>query len=290
MTQGVMETPEQAPVKKGAAGRGVMRRGLATPSARIGLAIVGLLYLAGLAAPLLTGYDPEAQSAHALLKAGGGHLLGTDEFGRDIFSRVLYGIRTDVLVTLVAVPIGAVTGTALGVLCGVHRVVDLVLQRFFDVALAFTALILGVTVAAIAGPGTTAVLITVAGVNVPLFGRIARDAVMTERDRDYAVAATIAGVGPGRLLLRHILPNGLDALIVQAALSLSLAVFVEGAMSFVGIGVRPPAPSLGSLLRSSASFLNANPAYAIGPMIAVTLLVVGFNLVADGLGKGLLRR
>ncbi|MFI6515776.1 ABC transporter permease [Spirillospora sp. NPDC050679] len=269
---------------------GGMRRGLADPATRIGLAIVALLFAAGLAAPLLTGSDPEHQGAEALLRPGGGHLLGTDEFGRDLWARVLYGIRVDVLVTLAAVPLGALLGTALGVLCGAHRWVDVVLQRVFDVMLAFTALILGVTVAAIAGPGMTAVLVTVVGINVPVFGRIARDAVLTERDRDYAVAATVVGVGPGRLLLRHVLPNSVDALIVQAALSFSLAVFVEGAMSFVGIGVRPPAPSLGSLLRSSVTFLGANPAYAIGPMVAVTLLVIGFNLVADGLGRGLLRR
>lgn len=267
-----------------------MRRGLSTPAARIGLALVALLFLTGLAAPLLTGFDPERQGADSLLGPGAGHLLGTDEFGRDIWTRVLYGIRVDVLVTLIAVPAGALLGTALGVLCGVHRWVDVVLQRVFDVMLAFTALILGVTVAAISGPGLPAVLITVIGVNVPLFGRIARDAVMSQRDRDYAIAAAVVGVRPGRLLVRHILPNSVDTLIVQAALSLSLAVFIEGAMSFVGIGVRPPAPSLGSLLRSSVMFLNVNPAYAIGPMIAVTLLVVGFNLIADGLGRGLLRR
>ncbi|MCP2341130.1 ABC transporter permease [Actinomadura rupiterrae] len=280
----VMEAPAAAPR------RGQWRRGFGTPSARIGLAVVGLMYLAGLAAPLLTGHDPEAQSAHALLGPGGGHLLGTDEYGRDLWARVLYGIRVDVLVTVVAVPIGAVLGTALGVLCGVHRWVDVVLQRAFDVMLAFTALILGVTVAAVIGPGLPAVLVTVAGVNVPLFGRIARDAVLTQRDLDYVVAARTVGVGPVRLLLRHILPNGVDGLVVQGALSLSLAVFVEGAMSFVGIGVRAPAPSLGSLLRSSVNFLHQNPAYAVGPMVAVTLLVVAFNLVADGLGKGLLKR
>ncbi|WP_412543110.1 ABC transporter permease [Longispora sp. K20-0274] len=255
-----------------------------------GLATVGVLFALGLAAPLLAGHPPQAQGPDALAPISADHPLGTDEFGRDLFSRVLYGIRVDVWITLVAVPIGALVGTALGLACGVHRFVDLVLQRIFDVTLAFTALVLGVTVAAIVQPGTTAVIWTVALVNVPLFGRITRDAVMAQRDRDYVTAAKVTGVGPVRLLTRHILPNCVDPLIVQAALSLSTAVFIEGAMSFVGLGVRPPEPSLGSLLRTSINFLDANPAYAIGPMVAVTALVVGFNLIADGLNKGLLRR
>ncbi|MGW9213258.1 ABC transporter permease [Embleya sp. NPDC055664] len=255
-----------------------------------GLAIVVLVFAAGLAAPLLATHGPEAQSADALAGPSGAHLLGTDEFGRDLLSRVLHGIRVDVFITAAAVPIGAFIGTAIGLLSGVHRYLDVVLQRLFDIMLAFTALVLGVTIAAIQGPGTTAIVLTVIGVNIPLFGRLARDAVISQRDRDYVIAARVVGTRPTRVLFRHILPNSVDALIVQAALSLSLAVFIEGAMSFVGIGVRPPDPSLGSLLRTSINFLSQNPAYALGPMVVVTALVIGFNLIADGLNKGLLHR
>ncbi len=113
---------------------------------------------------------------------------------------------------------------------------------------------------------------------------------MSQRGRDYVTAARVVGVPPVRVLFRHILPNALDALIVQAALSLSLAVFLEGAMSFVGIGVRPPEPSLGSLLRTSTTFLAESPVYALAPMVVVTALVLSFNLIGDGLNKGLLRR
>ena len=141
------------------------------------------------------------------------------------------------------------------------------------------------TVAAIIGPGLPAVLVTVALVNVPLFGRLTRSAVMSQLSRDYVTAAQVVGVSPIRVMFRHILPNSLDALIVQAALSLSLAVFLEGAMSFVGIGVRPPEPSLGSLLRASTTFLDESPVYAFAPMVVVTALVLGFNLIADGLTR-----
>ncbi|MGN6333177.1 MAG: ABC transporter permease [Motilibacteraceae bacterium] len=255
-----------------------------------GALLAGVLLLAGLLAPLIATGDPLAQTAQALHGPGTGHLLGTDEFGRDLFSRVVYGLRQDAFVALLAVPVGGIVGTALGLLGAVTRRLDVVMQRCFDVMLAFTALVMGVTVAAILGPGLRAVILTVALVNVPLFGRLARSAVLGQRHRDYVVAAEVLGVPRRRVIFRHILPNVLDGLIVQAALSLSTAVFIEGAMSFAGIGVTPPQPSLGSLLRTSILFLDQNPAYALGPIVVVTLLVCGFQLLADGLGKGLLRR
>ncbi|MEV0481895.1 ABC transporter permease [Streptomyces sp. NPDC050508] len=265
-------------------------RALSAPSARWGLALVVLLVLLGIAAPLLTPYSPLTQGPDSLLGPGLHHPLGTDEFGRDLLTRTLYGIRLDLLIAATAVPLGALAGVTLGVLCALHPLVDVVLQRAFDVMLAFTALILGVTLAAVLGPGTAAVFWTVAGINVPVFGRITRDAVRLEKDREYVLAARALGAGRLRILVGDILPNILDTLIVQAALSLSTAVFVEGAMSFVGIGVTPPTPSLGALLRTSATFLGDNPAYALGPVTVVVGLVIGFNLLADGLNKGLLKR
>lgn len=266
-------------------------RALRYPETVAGLTIVTVLVAAGILAPWIAPYGVDAQSSDSFAGMSSAHLLGTDEFGRDVFSRVLFGIRLDVVVAGLAVPAGVLLGTALGLLCGLHRFLDSVIQRAFDVMLAFTALVMGVAVSATAiGPGLTAIVVTVVLVNVPLFGRLTRSAVRTQRSRDYVVAAEVIGARPGRVLLRHILPNALDALIVQAALSLSMAVFIEGAMSFVGIGIRPPSPSLGALLRSSTNFLSQNPWYALGPIVVVTALVLGFNLIADGLNRGLLRR
>ena len=266
-------------------------RAVRFPDTIAGLVIVVVLCALGVLAPWIAPFGVDAQSSDSFVGISGAHWLGTDEFGRDILTRVLYGIRQDVVVACLAVPLGAVVGTALGLLCGLHRFVDTILQRLFDVMLAFTALVLGVAVSATAiGPGMTAIVITVVMVNVPLFGRLTRTAVLTQRTRDYVVAAELIGAGRKRLLLRHILPNSLDALIVQAALSLSMAVFIEGAMSFVGIGIAPPAPSLGALLRTSVNFIDQSPWYALGPIIVVTALVLGFNLIADGLNRGLLRR
>lgn len=267
-----------------------MRRGLRRPRTVIGLCIVAVCLVLGLLAPVLSAYSPLDQSSDALLGVSLSHPLGTDELGRDLWARVLYGIRVDVVVAVFAIPLGALAGIALGVLSANSRWYGTLLQRGFDLMLAFTALVMGMLVAALIGTGTQAVILTVALVNVPLFGRITRSAVMAQLSRDYAVAAEVLGVSRSRLMLRHILPNSVDALIVQAALSFSMAVFIEGAMSFVGIGVRPPDPSLGSTLKASINFLGQAPAYSLAPMVVVTLLVLGFTLIADGLNQALLKR
>lgn len=278
------------PPTRGARRTDGLLRGVRSPEAVIGLSLVGVIFFLGLAAPWIAPYSPYAQGADAFDPPSSEHWFGTDEYGRDLLSRVLYGIRQDVIVGAVAVPLGAAAGVLLGLLSTLARWLDTVVQRAFDVSLAFTSLVMGVTVAAIIGPGMPAVLTTVALVNVPLFGRLTRNAVRAQRSRDYVTAATVVGVPPVRLLFRHVLPNSVDPLVVQAALSLSLAVFIEGAMSFVGIGVKLPEPSLGSLLRTSITFLAQAPVYAVAPMVVVTALVLGFNLVGDGLNKGLLKR
>lgn len=267
-----------------------LRRGLRRPRTLVGLCIVALCVLLGLLAPVLSPHSPLDQSFGAFQKLSWAHPLGTDELGRDLWARVLYGIRVDVVVAVFAIPIGALLGCSLGMLSANERWYGALLQRIFDLMLAFTALVMGMLIAALIGTGTVAVILTVALVSVPLFGRITRSAVMAQLGRDYAVAAQVLGVSRARLMLRHILPNSVDALIVQAALSFSMAVFIEGAMSFVGIGVRPPNPSLGSTLKASINFLDLAPAYALAPMVVVTLLVLGFNLISDGLNQALLKR
>jgi peptide/nickel transport system permease protein len=265
-------------------------RTLLRPGLIAGLVIVVLLLLAGVLAPLLAPYSPTAQGPDALAGPSAAHMLGTDEFGRDLFSRVLYGLRQDVFAALVAVPAGAVLGVLLGLASGVTRWLDTVSQRLFDVMLSFTALIMGVMIASIIGSGEPAIMLTITLVNVPLFGRLTRMSVVSQRQHDYVIAAAVVGNGPVRVLVRHILPNSLVPLIVQFALSMSTAVFIEGSMSYVGIGIQPPAPSLGSLLQESTIFLTQNAWYAIGPMAVITLLVLGFQLIADRLTASLLRR
>lgn len=253
------------------------------PQGIAGLAVVGIILVAGAFAPLLAPYSPLQQGPSALGGSSLSHLLGTDQFGRDIFSRMLYGIRVDLFVGFVGVPIGAIIGTTLGLLTRSVKPVDVVIQRLFDILLAFPALILGLAIAALLSPGEFAIVLTIVVSNIPIFGRLARGAVLQQSEREYIVAARTLGAKGRRVLVRHVLPNSLDALVVQTALSLSQAVLLEGGMSFVGIGIQPPQPSLGSLLNESVLYLSTLPAFALGPMIALAGLVLGFNLIADAL-------
>ncbi|MFJ9130152.1 ABC transporter permease [Streptomyces sp. NPDC102340] len=263
---------------------------LTSTRARIGLTLIGLVVLAGLLAPLLASHSPTAQSGQALAGPGSpGHPLGTDDLGRDLLSRVLYGIRTDLAVIALAVPLGALLGCAVALLAAAHPVLDTVVQRAFDLVLAFPGLILALTITAVLGPGRLPVIIVIALADVPVFGRQLRAGILVQRTREYAVAARVGGTGRARLVLRHILPNCADPLVVQIAVSLTVAVFLEGAMSFLGVGVRPPAPTLGGILNQALPYLAQSPSFAAGPLLAVTFLVLGLSLLAEALNREIRR-
>jgi peptide/nickel transport system permease protein len=251
----------------------------------VGVVLVGVVVLVGLAAPLLAPYTPTVQLPGAnLLGPGAAHWLGTDEVNRDVLSRVLYGIRVNLLVIVVAVPIGAVLGSLAGLATSLSAAADVLTQRLFDILLAFPVLILGITVAAVIGPGTTTVITVIAVAEIPIFGRMLRSTALRVREMPYVEAAAVIGAGRWWILRRHVLPNSAEPLGVQLALSMSLAVFVESAMSFIGIGVRPPEPSLGSIIADSVANLDVNPAMALGPLTVVVALVLGFLLIAQALG------
>ncbi|MEV7213361.1 ABC transporter permease [Kitasatospora cineracea] len=260
--------------------------GLRTWRGVTGLVLVGTVALAGLLAPWLSGADPDAQGPQALAGPGGAHPLGTDDLGRDVLSRVLHGILTDLSIILTAVPAGALAGAALALLAASSRAADLVVQRLFDLVLSFPGLILGLAVTAILGPGRWPVVIIIALAEVPYFGRQLRAGVLVQREREYALAARIGGAGRARVLLRHVLPNAVDPLIVQGAVALSVGVFIEGALSFLGLGVRPPEPTLGSLISGSVAYLDTNPLLAATPLAVATALVLGFTLLAEALNRG----
>ncbi|WP_055591360.1 ABC transporter permease [Peterkaempfera griseoplana] len=263
--------------------------GLLTARGTTGLLLVGTVVLAGLLAPLLTGADPLTQGPDALAGPGGGHLLGTDDLGRDLLSRILHGIRADLLIALAAVPLGAAAGCALALAATSSRAADVVVQRAFDLVLAFPGLVLALAVTALTGAGTTPVVIVIALAEIPGFGRLLRSGILVQREREYAVAARVGGASRLRVLVRHVLPNAADPLLVQLAVSLSLAVFIEGAMSFLGIGVRPPEPSLGSILSEAMPYLQQDPGFAAAPLVVVTALVLGLTLIAESLNRGIRR-
>lgn len=253
----------------------------------VGTVLVGLVVLAGLAAPLLAPHPPLAQIPGAnLLGPGAAHWFGTDEVNRDVLSRALYGIRTDVLIIAAAVPLGAVIGSLAGLVSSLSGVTDVLAQRTFDLLLAFPVLILGIATAAVIGPGAITVIVVITVAEIPIFGRLLRGAALRVREMPYVEAAAVVGAGRWWLLRRHVLPNAVEPVGVQLAVSLSVAVFVESAMSFIGIGVLAPEPSLGSIIADSVSVLYVNPGMAFGPLAVVTALVLGFLLMAQALAAG----
>ncbi|MET9215348.1 MULTISPECIES: ABC transporter permease [unclassified Nocardia] len=259
---------------------------LGTGQGLAGVVLIAVIALAGVFAGVLSPYDPLAQIPGAnLLGPSGAHWLGTDHLNRDVAARVLAGIRIDLLIVLLAVPIGAVIGSLAGLAATVNPWADITVQRVFDLILAFPALILAIALAAVTGPGWHAVVIVIIATEIPIFGRQIRTAVLAVREQPFVEASEVIGADTWWTLRKHVLPNVIEPLGVQFALSLSLAVFLEGAMSFIGIGVRPPEPSLGSLIGESIANLDANPWMAIGPLTVVAGLTLGFLLIAQALGR-----
>ncbi|MFC7967416.1 ABC transporter permease [Streptomyces cinereoruber] len=266
------------------------RAALATGRGRTGLALVGLVVLAGLLAPLLSGHSPTDQSALTLAGPGTpGHPLGTDDLGRDLLSRLLHGIRADLGIIAIAVPLGAVLGCLSALAAAAHPLADTVVQRAFDLILAFPGLILALAITAILGPGRLPVITVIALAEIPVFGRLLRTGILVQRGREYVTAARVGGTSGGRILTRHILPNAADPLVVQITVSLTVAVFIEGAMSFLGVGVRPPDPTLGAVLSQSMPYLAQAPHFAVGPLVTVTALVLGLSLTAEALNREIRR-
>ncbi|QMU74108.1 ABC transporter permease [Streptacidiphilus sp. P02-A3a] len=264
--------------------------GLLTPGGLTGLVIVVGIVLLGLFGPLLTSAGPLTQGPVALAGIGTpGHPLGTDDLGRDLLARILYGIRTDLLIAIAAVPLGAAGGVLLALAAAWSRVADVLVQRAFDLVLAFPGLILALAVTSVTGPGKLPVIGVIAVAEAPGFGRVLRGGILVQREREYAVAARLGGASRTRVLVRHVLPNALDPLVIQVAVALSISVFIEGGMSFLGVGVRPPEPSLGSIVSESLEYLQQDPSFAVVPLVVVTGLVLGFALVAEALNKGVRR-
>ncbi|QSE92202.1 ABC transporter permease [Rhodococcus pseudokoreensis] len=247
-----------------------------------GAILVGIVVLLGALAPVLAPFAPDEQlDASFLLGPSSAHWLGTDDVNRDVLSRVLFGIRADLLIVFVAVPVGAILGSVIGLIAGTRGYTDVLAQRVFDVILAFPALVLAIALTAVLGPGVQAVVLVIVLAEIPVFGRLIRTSVLKVRELPYVEAAVVSGASTGWILRRHVLPNSVEPLGVQLALSMSIAVFIEGAMSFLGIGVVPPTPSLGSILSDGNRYLETNPLFAVGPLVVVSLLTLGFLLISQ---------
>ncbi|WAC57636.1 ABC transporter permease [Gordonia sp. SL306] len=261
-------------------------RSLLSGSGLVGTVLVAVVVLLAVVGPLLTSFAADQQIDGAyLLPPSSQHWLGTDDLNRDLLTRVLYGIRVDLLIIFIAVPIGAAVGIAAGLVTVTHPWSDVIAQRTFDVILAFPALLLGIALTAVLSPGAQTIVIVIAIAEIPIFGRLTRTSVLKVREMPYVEAARVSGATTRHILLRHVLPNSVEAIGVQFALSLSLAVFVEGAMSYLGIGVVAPTPSLGSILAAGNGYLETNPWFSLGPLVVISALVLGFYLIAQSISR-----
>jgi peptide/nickel transport system permease protein len=262
---------------------------LARPSAVIGLAIIALFVLLAIFAPFVAPYDPVATSWSAVRKApSSAHWFGTDELGRDIMSRIIFGTRASLLAGVISVSIAIAIGVPLGLLAGYRGgFIDALISRITDAMLACPALILAIALAAFLGPSLTNAMIAIGITATPIFIRLTRGQAINVKVENYIEAAEAIGNSSLRIALRHVLPNVIPALLVQITLSIAAAIIAEAALSFLGLGQQPPSPSWGSMLNSAQRFLVSAPWMAFWPGLSIFLIVMSFNLLGDGLRDAL---
>lgn len=255
----------------------------------IGLLIIALLLITALFAPLIAPHDPAAQSiVDRYQPPSGKHILGTDELGRDIFSRIVYGTRISIQIGLIAVGISLIIGVLLGGIAGYFgRWIDQVIMRIIDIMMAFPSILLAIALVAVLGPSLRNAMIAVGIVGIPQFARIVRGAVLSVKETEYIEAARAIGAKDGRILGQHVLPNCLAPIIVQATLSIGTAILDAAGLSFLGLGAQPPSPEWGAMLSDGRAALQTAPWVITFPGIAIFLVVLGFNLFGDGLRDAL---
>jgi peptide/nickel transport system permease protein len=265
--------------------RRALRRLLRRKSAVLGVVVIALFVALALLAPLVAPYDPTVQDWTAVRKPPSlAHWFGTDDIGRDILSRVIFGARASLLAGVISVGIAVAIGVPLGTIAGyLGGFIDALLSRITDAMLACPFLILAIALAAFLGPSLSNAMIAIGVTATPIFVRLTRGQVISVKVEDYVEAARAVGNPHWRIALVHVLPNVAPALIVQATLAIAAAIIAEAALSFLGLGQQPPAPSWGSMLNSAQRFLVNAPWMAVWPGIAIFLTVLSFNLVGDGL-------
>lgn len=256
-----------------------------SPRGAIGAVLLVILVAMALLAPVMFpgGYDE--QTGDSLLGPSLAHPFGTDELGRDLFARSMYGLRTDLSIVLVAVPIGLVVGTTLGMLGALSRTAGTLVQRVLDVIIGFPGILLGVCIVLVVGTGWLSLVLAIAISSLPTFGRLSRAAMLSQSQREYVTAARTLGVKRGTIVMRHILPNAIDPILVAGSVYVVYAIFIEAGLSIVGLGIQPPEPSLGSLLNNATRFINQSPTFIIGPTLTLFLLALAFSLISDSLNR-----
>ena len=262
---------------------------LSNPKGVVGAIIVGALVITAVAAPWIAPFNPIEQHLRDQLKEPSARFIfGTDELGRDIFSRVIYGARISLMAGLVAVLLAGVAGAALGLIAGYNRGwLDSVAMRFLDTLLAFPAIFLAIGIVAMIGPGHANATLAVAIIYTPQIARLVRATTLAETAKDYVEAARCLGASDARIVLKAIFPNCAASVVVQMAIAAPAAVIIEASLAFLGLGTQPPQPSWGAMLQTAQGYMSKSWTYGIFPGSAITLLAVGLNYLGDSLQDAL---
>ena len=261
---------------------GLLRRRM---SLVVGVTIVGVLSLIAIFCPLLTPYTYHTIFYNAILASPShAHIFGTDGLGRDIYTRVMYSYRISLVVAFASMGLALLIGVPIGVIAGyLGGAVDLIISRIIDIMLAFPAILLAISLIAILGQGEQVIIIAIAIIYVPILTRVLRASVLDVKNSAYVEGARARGAGQIRIMLRHVLPNSVGPTLVQAALLGAFAIQVEAALSYLGLGVQPPTPSLGYMLQENEQYITQSPWGTIFPCIGIAIAVLAFNLLGGGL-------
>lgn len=260
-----------------------------------GLLIVIVLVLCAIFAPLIAPFDPNEQNlAIRLLPpiyengSNSAYILGTDDFGRDLLSRIIYGARVSIMIGFISVVISLAFGLILGILAGYYGgLLDLIIMRIVDIMLAIPAILLAIVIVAILGPSLYNAMIAIGIVGIPTYARIIRASVLSEKEKEYVIASRINGSSDLRLMLIVILPNCLSPIIVQSTMGFASAVLEAAGLSFLGLGAQPPLAEWGAMLSNSLQYITTAPWMILYPGLAIFLTVLGFNLIGDALTDAL---
>jgi peptide/nickel transport system permease protein len=267
----------------------LLRRVLRTRGAGFGLAVTLLTVLLALTADFISPYSPATQDYTAIMSPPSlQHWLGTDNLGRDTLSRIIYGTRVSIMAGLVSVGFAAIVGTLMGLVAGYWRGwADDLLMRLADALWSFPGIVLALAIAAALGPGLVNAMIAIGIVFTPVFARLVRGSALSVRERDFVLAARVLGADDARIMRLHVLPNVMAPVIVQGSLMVALAIIVEATLSFLGLGVQPPEPSWGSMLKAASQYMQVSPWLSFFPGLAIFVTVLGLNLLGDGFRRAL---
>jgi len=274
--------------------REALHRLVRNPAAIAGAVIVAAFLIVAIFAPLLAPFDPRFQNLDLIIAEGccpgpsRDHLLGVDDLGRDELSRLIYGARFSLLIGIVSVTVGLSFGLLIGSIAGYFRHLDSPIMRFVDVMLAIPGFLMAIGIAALLGPGLVSVMIAIGVINVPIFSRLMRGSILGQKEADYVLAAQSVGVPSRKILVGHILPNAVSPVIVAGTLALATAIIDAAGLGFLGLGPQDPAtPEWGTMLADTVRYLQTAPFLAIFPGVAIVIVVMGFNLIGDGLRESL---